>query len=73
MERVINMSREVCSWMDHACCFKKSSKLHSWGEGCGSRSYTRGTVLFSSNYRRASMCYLWATSAATLTASICCI
>jgi len=54
-------------------CFKKSSRLHSLTGGRGSGPNTRAAALFSSSWRRASICCLCASSIATRAASICCI
>ena len=54
-------------------CFRKSSKLHSLTAGRGSGPKVGATALFSFSWRRASICCLWASSAATLAASIYCI
>jgi len=54
-------------------CFRKSSKLHSLAAGHGSGPKAGAAARFSTSYRRASICCLWASSAATLAASICCI
>jgi len=52
-------------------CFKKSSKLHSLTVGRGSGPKAGAAALFSSSYRKASICCMWASSAATLATSIC--
>jgi len=54
-------------------CFRKSSKLHSLTVGRGSGPNTGAPALFSSSWRRTSICCRWVSSAATLVASICCI
>jgi len=48
-------------------------KLHSRWRGLGSGPWAGAVDLFSSNWRKASMCCLWASSAANLAASIYCI
>jgi len=52
-------------------CFRKSSRLHSLTVGRGSGPKAGATTLFSSSWRRASICCLWAFSAAALATSIC--
>ena len=51
-------------------CFRKCSGLHSRWRGLGSGPWTGVAALFSSNWRRVSMCYLWASSIVNLAASI---
>ena len=57
----------------HRVVLQKVCRLHSLTASRGSRPKTGATVLFSSNWRRASICYRWASSKATLVAYICCI
>jgi len=52
-------------------CFRKSSRLYSLTGGHGSGPNTGAVTLFSSSWRKASICCLCTSSAATRAASIC--